>query len=278
MIAQIKCWACEHEWTKNTKAYESTFGEQTWVMANRTVQRCPNCKRTDRLSLTGEIKMGGYVKELPTIPKDLPVGTPPPSPPSTGIIRGIDVSHHNGIVDWKAKRSAGNVFCSIKATEGTGNIDPMFARNWAESTVAGFINSGYHFYHPALDAKAQAQHFISIMGKELKGHLPPLFDFEVFDGLSGKVTAEHARICVQEIQDACGVSPFIYGSPGFIEGLGDMSWAAGLSLWVAHYGVAHPRIPKPWTTYAFWQFSDANGWDLDVFNGSEAGLQKFVIK
>lgn len=193
------------------------------------------------------------------------------------MVNGIDVSHHNGVIDWKKKAAEGNVFCSIKATEGLTNTDPLFARNWSASSAAGFINCAYHFFHPALDAKAQAQHFVRVMGKDLAGHLPPLFDFEVFDGMGGKVTAEHARVCVEEIQSLTGVTPFLYGSPGFIEGLGDMSWAANCPLWIAHYGVPKPRIPKPWKLYTFWQTSDAHGWDLDVFNGPVESLNRFVI-
>ncbi len=190
--------------------------------------------------------------------------------------KGIDVSHHNGAIDWHKKRAEGNVFCSIKATEGLTNIDQMFRRNWDASAEAGFMNCAYHFYHPALDAKAQAAHFVKVMGKDLTGHLPPLFDFEVFDGLGGKTTASHAKICVQEIEDLTGVSPFIYGSPGFLEELGDLTWAAHLDLWIAHYKVNKPRVPKWWKYYTFWQTSDDNGWDLDVFNGTLENLKKFV--
>lgn len=223
--------------------------------------------------------MGGQsrAEQLPQIPPDLPE-VPPPAPGTpVAILKGIDVSHHNGTVDWAAKRTAGNVFCSIKATEGTGNVDPQFARNWSESEAHGFLNCAYHFYHPALDARAQAKHFISVMGSNLKGHLPPLFDFEIFDGLSGKVTSENARICVSEIEQTLAVSPLLYGSPGFLEQLGDLSWAAHLRLWIAHYGVSRPHVPAPWTQYTFWQTSDANGWDLDVFRGSLADLNQLRI-
>lgn len=192
-------------------------------------------------------------------------------------LKGVDVSHHNGTVNWAQKKAEGNLFCSIKATEGLTNVDPMYAKNVAGSHAVGIPSSGYHFFHPALDAKAQAAHFISVIGRNQSGHLPPLFDFETLDGLGGKVTSEHARICCQEIENAIGHSPELYGSPGFIEGLGDMSWAAHLNLWIAHYRVSHPRIPKPWVNYTFWQTNDANGWDLDLFNGSAGQLAALII-
>ena len=50
-------------------------------------------------------------------------------------IHGIDVSHHQDVIDWEEVKSM-NVehmqlsFTFIKATEGLINLDRMFSRNW----------------------------------------------------------------------------------------------------------------------------------------------------
>src|SRR5687768_1484289 len=60
-------------------------------------------------------------------------------------IRGIDVSHHQGAVDWKKVEAAGIDFAYIKATEGRDHRDPRFDANWraAEGALA---RGAYHFF------------------------------------------------------------------------------------------------------------------------------------
>ncbi|MGO8499592.1 GH25 family lysozyme, partial [Rhizobium ruizarguesonis] len=46
-------------------------------------------------------------------------------------IQGIDVSHHQGDIDWNVVASQANVrFALMKATEGGDNRDSKFADNW----------------------------------------------------------------------------------------------------------------------------------------------------
>ena len=45
-------------------------------------------------------------------------------------IKGVDVSHHNGVIDWKKiAEKDGMQFVFIKATEGTTVVDGMFSKN-----------------------------------------------------------------------------------------------------------------------------------------------------
>jgi lysozyme len=44
---------------------------------------------------------------------------------------GVDVSHHQGVVDWKALASEPRIhFAYLKATEGSAFVDQEFERNW----------------------------------------------------------------------------------------------------------------------------------------------------
>lgn len=99
-----------------------------------------------------------------------------------GVIRGIDVSHFQGGIDWQAVAGDGVRFCFIKATEGVGDVDPMFHRNWTGAKAAGVLRGAYHFFHPNLDARQQAEHFLSVVTIE-EGTLPPALDVEVTDGV-----------------------------------------------------------------------------------------------
>ena len=62
----------------------------------------------------------------------------------------------------------------------------------------------------------------------------------------------------------------VYTNPSFAETgacAGMNSWA----LWIAHYGVSRPTVPKPRSTWTFWQTGDSPI-DIDRFNGTEAQL------
>lgn len=64
-------------------------------------------------------------------------------------IRGIDISHHQGKIDWELLRNAMIEKCPIrfiliKATEGKSILDPMFKENFAQARDYGFIRGAYH--------------------------------------------------------------------------------------------------------------------------------------
>ena len=42
---------------------------------------------------------------------------------------GVDVSHFQGVIDWPAVAKSGVQFAMIKATEGTGFVDPRYVAN-----------------------------------------------------------------------------------------------------------------------------------------------------
>lgn len=54
-------------------------------------------------------------------------------------IRGIDISHHQGKIDWNKVKGEGFNFVFIKATEGGNFKDPEFDRNWKESSRIGLL-------------------------------------------------------------------------------------------------------------------------------------------
>lgn len=45
-------------------------------------------------------------------------------------IRGVDLSHYQGDVDWQVLSQEGIQFAFIKATEGSSSIDPNFHQNF----------------------------------------------------------------------------------------------------------------------------------------------------
>jgi lysozyme len=96
--------------------------------------------------------------------------------PVAYAIHGIDVSHHQDNIDWKAVSSmqASNIklgFAFIKATEGLGRVDNAFRRNWFNIGQTGIPRGAYHYFIASKSGKAQAENFIETV-QLLPGDLP----------------------------------------------------------------------------------------------------------
>jgi lysozyme len=200
-------------------------------------------------------------------------------------VKGVDVSHFDGTVDWAAARRDGIGFAIIKATEGTSFVDNHFAANWTNTRANGIIHGAYHFFRPKSDPVAQADFFVKVAGSPKSGDLPPVIDLEVTDGLTAAQVAAGARTFLQRVQQVTGRVPMIYTSVRVFNSLlGGPAGFSPYSLWVANWNVRCPNIPDPpWTRWTFWQ-SSATGTvagfsdpvDVDSFNGTSADLMAFV--
>lgn len=200
-------------------------------------------------------------------------------------IKGVDVSHFDGTIDWAAAKRDGVTFAIIKATEGTTFVDNRFAANWANTRANGIVHGAYHFFRPKSDPIAQADFFVKTAGSPKSGELPPVIDLEVTDGLTAAQVAAGARTFLQRVQQNTGRVPMIYTSVRVFNSLlGGPSGFNPYPLWVANWDVRCPNIPNPpWTRWTFWQ-SSATGTvagfsdpvDVDRFNGTSADLMAFV--
>lgn len=200
-------------------------------------------------------------------------------------IKGVDVSHFDGAINWKAARQDGITFAIIKATEGTTFVDDHFTTNWTSTASNGIVHGAYHFFRPKSDPVAQADFFVRIAGSPKPGDLPPVIDLEVTDGLTAAQVAAGARAFLQRVQQKTGRVPMIYTSVRVFDSLlGGPSGFDPYFLWVANWNVRCPNIPNPpWKRWTFWQ-SSATGTvagfsdpvDLDSFNGTSAELMAFV--
>ena len=98
-------------------------------------------------------------------------------------IHGIDISHHQGRIDWDDLKDNGSInkcpisFIMIKATEGATQTDENFRDNFFQARENGFTRGAYHFYSVHTPAEQQAYHFIKTVKLE-NGDLPPVLDVE----------------------------------------------------------------------------------------------------
>ena len=94
-------------------------------------------------------------------------------------VRGVDVSHYQGSIDWNVLKDQGMEFSYIKATEGSGHTDGRFLENWDGARDAGIRAGAYHFFSFDSPAKNQLEHFINTV-PAYREMLPPTVDFEFY--------------------------------------------------------------------------------------------------
>ena len=210
-------------------------------------------------------------------------------------VPGIDVSYWNAGIDWPKVRAAGQRYAFIKASEGDGYVDPTFDDHWRGAKAAGLLRGAYHFFRANVDAKKQANRFITYvnsMGDE--GELPPVLDLETTDGQSRDKIIARAKTWLDLVEAAFNRKPMLYSGQYFLQdnfseaGGGPPAWAKDYPLWLAQYPNQYiqgmqPGLPRGWFKWTFWQYSEkgrVNGInanvDMNVFNGSLEDLYRFA--
>ena len=175
--------------------------------------------------------------------------------PENGLLppgaAGIDLSHHNGDVDWDALETAPLDFIYLKATEGRDWTDADFQQNWIEASRRGYAVGAYHFYILCKPWEAQAVNFIRAV-EVRDGTLPPAVDLEYahnckpFRDEAG--TKAELQAFLDRLEAEYGAVPVLYTTKEF-----HADWIAGsfdrYPLWIRSVDGA-PDMP-----YAIWQYS-----------------------
>lgn len=201
-------------------------------------------------------------------------------------VHGVDVSHHQGEIDWPrlslaTYRERPINFVFMKATEGGDFVDDSFRSNFAAARECGLVRGAYHFFLPDVSADAQAYNFISQVQLQ-PGDLPPVLDVEVM----GKGGAEQLRQGVARwlaiVERHYGVAPIIYASYKFKTSYLENPPFTRYPYWIAHYYVDDLEYKGAWR---FWQHTDRGELDgirghvdLNIFNGNLEELMQITIR
>lgn len=206
-------------------------------------------------------------------------------------LRVIDAASHQGNMNQAAMDFDALI---VKATEGTGYVNPYCDGEFQEALKLGKKLGVYHFARNTLNsAEAEANYFI----KNTKGYVGkaiPVLDWE------DKDTSDVAWALkwLQLVEEAYGCKPLIYMSESVVNAYNWSSVANGnYGLWVAKYADNVPdynfnmagagKVPsvKWWSTIALWQWTSVgrlNGHngnlDCSVFYGDAAAWDKYVGK
>lgn len=196
---------------------------------------------------------------------------------ATPVYRGIDVSHHQGTINWNTVSSQID-FAILRCGYGdniTSQDDTQWARNASECERLGIPYGVYLYSYALSDAQAQseAEHAIRL----LSGHSPDLpvyLDLEdksIANNCSNADILRHATIFCERIESA-GYSVGIYANKDWWTNRLTSATYDRWSRWIAIWDVSSPSYSKP---YDAWQYSDSgsvagigSGVDMDYWYGS----------
>lgn len=184
-----------------------------------------------------------------------PEETTSPKTPDEFALQGVDVSHHQGRIDWDDVAGSGIDFAFIKATEGVSWIDPRGQSNWTGAREAGLSVGAYHYYLLCESGADQAEHFIDIVPVSA-GALPPVIDLEHAQNCGLDQPAEEVRaeisVMISKLRHHYGAEPILYTTNAFYR-----DWLTGAfpanPVWIRDIQ-AYPVLPdgRDWT---IWQYS-----------------------
>lgn len=183
---------------------------------------------------------------------------------------GVDVSRHQGWIDWKKVKAAGYEFAIIRVgyrgygEEGLVCLDEQFDTNIQNAQAAG-LDVGVYFFAQAIneeEAKEEAEFVLEhIAGYELQ--LPVVYDPESIlddeartDDVSGEQFTKNTEVFCSIIQEA-GYQPMIYSNMLWEAYELDLEYLEEYPIWYADYE------PLPQTPYhfEFWQYTNEGSVD-----------------
>jgi lysozyme len=198
-------------------------------------------------------------------------------------VQGVDVSHHQGRIDWGQMAGRRAQFAYIKASQGATFRDSLFGVNWSAALASGVVPGAYHFFSLCRPGAEQAGNFIAAAARTKADGLPPAVDLEFRGNCERRPSVDEFGAELQRFLEAVetewGCRPVLYVTEEFYY-LYVAATFASYPLWVQ--GIfGRPRLAggREWR---IWQFTTrgrlpgvAAFVDLDAFNGSTEEFAAF---
>tara|TARA_B100001758_G_scaffold242940_1_gene251971 strand:- start:1387 stop:2238 length:852 start_codon:yes stop_codon:yes gene_type:complete len=197
-------------------------------------------------------------------------------------IFGIDISHHQGRIDWREMRTSHHPieFVFIKATEGTTFKDPKFKYNWKNAKKYHYIRGAYHFYSPNSNSTKQFENYKSNV-KIKEGDFIPILDIEQEGRLGSKNLRKGVLNWLKLAEKEYAVKPMIYTNLNFYRKI-LKGYVDGYPLWIAAYEGKRRVKNEKWTFHQFTEKVKIKGVDEYVdgsdFRGTIEDLKKMCKK
>jgi lysozyme len=152
------------------------------------------------------------------------------------MIKGIDVSHYQGVIDWAKVKADGVNFVFIKATQGVGYAKVDYFRNHAPKAAGFGLHVGaYHYgtFSNIPEALAEAKYFYSVV-KDYKLTYPVVLDLEENKDSASRKQLTDAALAFMDFFKQKGYQVLFYTSKSFLDNQLDAS-RIKYPLWIARY-------------------------------------------
>ena len=190
---------------------------------------------------------------------------------------GVDISRHDGEVDWKKLKKDGIEFVILRCgyrgyQSGKLKADENFQANIKGALEAGLDVGVYIFSQAASEKEALEEAALCL--EQIRGHkitLPVFYDPEIIrddparsDNISGEQFTKNAVAFCEAIKKA-GFVPGVYSNMLWEAYEFDMSIIKDYVIWYADY---EPQPQTPYN-YEFWQYAEKDGdikapYDMDI--------------
>ncbi len=191
-------------------------------------------------------------------------------------VRGVDVSHYQGDIDWDVLSGEDIDFAFIKATEGSSFIDDRFDYNFSKAQKCDIAVGAYHFFSFSSPGVTQAENFINTV-TPFDGMLPPVVDLEFYgefaeNPLAKGVVDKELRSMLDALEEHYELKPIIYATEDSYE-LYLTNDYAEYDIWIRNVKTkAKMSDGRQWT---FWQYTNRD--QLDGYSGEEKFIDMNVF-
>jgi GH25 family lysozyme M1 (1,4-beta-N-acetylmuramidase) len=179
---------------------------------------------------------------------------------------GIDVSYHNGVIDWKKVKNAGIDFAFIRIGYGDYRkkkgavLDNKFARNIRLARKNG-IKIGVYFYGNATNI-SQARKEANFVVNKLKNYggidFPVAYDYENSYRKHFRYKKSNTKIIDEfcKIIKKSGYEPLIYSDNNMLTDYVQTKKLEKYGFWVAYWTYDSNDYPVELNNVKIWQYSD----------------------
>lgn len=203
------------------------------------------------------------------------------------VVHGVDLSHHNPIIDWSIAADKNITFGYIKATEGTDHLDRNYPYNYKQAKENGIKIGAYHFYTFGVSGLQQANHFIKTAQCK-KGDLIPAIDVEHSKSNVYSKDTSYIALVVKELKNLeaklyshYGVHPVIYTNKDCYTLYVKNNFPEN-PIWMCD--LHKEPSDKEMKNWIIWQFSHSGKiegieekLDLNYFRYSFSDLKKYML-
>lgn len=198
-------------------------------------------------------------------------------------VQGIDVSHHQKMINWAQLDKKAVQFAFIKATEGGNHKDSLFQYNWRMARDNQIPAGAYHFFTFCKDGEEQARNYIHYVPKD-SIDLPPIVDLEY----GGNCRIENRRedliheiaVYLEIIEDHYKEKVIIYTTNEFYRNYLINKFVDN-PVWIRDI-LSEPDLPDG-RKWLFWQFTNRGQLDgintlvdQNAFSGSRSEFKKML--